>query len=245
MAIIGPNVGSGTGAPGYTTVNRFGVPVGPGGGAGILMPKLKHRFRVVAYNFGSPPNANGLAGVSPTVFTQQVVTAGRPQVQFDNTELHSYNSITYIAQKPKWQTIEMTFRDDITNQITSLVSAQLQSQMNFYTQSAAAAGINYKFSMSIQTLDGTVNTTDQGAGVLESWFLEGCYIETAQYDSLDFSNSEAVMITLTIRYDNATQGDEIVGYSPVSTIGNNSSGNTPTIGGTPPTAAQLGLLAAG
>lgn len=200
------------------TVNRFGVPMPGGTGVGILMPKLKHRFRLLTYGFG-------VTGPTQNTFTQQVVTAGRPNIQFNNTPLHSYNNITYIAQKPEWQTIEITLRDDITNLITSMVSAQVQKQMNHYTQSAAAAGVNYKFSMNIQTLDGTVQGTNTDS-VLESWFLEGCYLEQVAYDSLDYGSSEPVMITLTVRYDNATQGDEDTLLYPSDFTGaNDSSGN--------------------
>ena len=199
------------------TVNRFGVPMPNGTGIGILMPKLKHRFRLLTYGFG-------VIGETQNTFTQQVVTAGRPNIQFNNTPLHSYNNITYIAQKPEWQTIEITLRDDITNLITSMVSAQVQKQKHHYTQSAAAAGVNYKFSMNIDTLDGTVNGTNDS--VLESWFLEGCYLEQVAYDSLDYGSSDAVMITLTVRYDNATQGDEdILPYPSNFTGANDSSGN--------------------
>ena len=214
---IGPNSIDGQ-APGYSTVNSFGVPI-VNTGIGILMPKLKHRFRIITFGFGSTIDTN--------IFTQQVVTAGRPNIQFNNTELHSYNNITYIAQKPQWQTIEITLRDDITNLITTLVSAQVQSQMNHYTQSAAPAGINYKFSMLIQTLDGTVN--GKNGSVLESWFLEGCYLEQVAYDSLDYASSDAVALTLTVRYDNATQGDEAaLAILPSLFFGaNDSSGNSP------------------
>ena len=182
--------------PDLPTVNRYGVPMPGGTGIGILMPKLKHRFRIVTYGFG-------VIGPSQNIFTQQVVTAGRPNINFNNTPLHSYNNITYIAQKPEWQTIEITLRDDITNLVTSMVSAQVQKQMNHYTQSAAAAGVNYKFSMNIDTLDGTVNGTNDS--VLESWFLEGCYLEQVAYDNMDYSASEAVKISISMRFDTVFQ----------------------------------------
>lgn len=192
MAIIPPiNPLSGT-------TTRFGVPNEAGTLPGaILMPKLKHRFRVFA-RFGGD--------INPTDFTRQIVTCGRPQQQYNNTALHSYNNITYIAQKPEWQSIEMTLRDDINNSVSSIVSSQLQRQMNHFTQSAARSHVNYKFTTDLQTLDGTMG--DEGNNVLEEWRLEGCYIEQVQYDSMDYSSSEPVMITLTVRFDNATQGSE-------------------------------------
>ena len=185
------------------TTTRFGVPTILGGAlaGGVLMPKLKHRFRVYAWGFGDGTS-------NPSDFTRQIVTCGRPQQQYNNTALHSYNNITYIAQKPEWQTIEITLRDDINNAVSSAVSGQLQKQMNHFTQSAARSHVNYKFIMYLQTLDGTMG--EEGNNILEQWNLEGCYIEQVQYDSMDYSSSEPVMITLTVRFDNATQGSEIL-----------------------------------
>ena len=180
------------------TLTRFGVPAGFGSNSGtILMPKLKHRFRVAVANFGNSPNTID--------FTRQVATAGRPQIQHNNTPLHSYNNVVYLAQKPEWQTIEITLRDDINNGVSALVSAQLQMQMNHYTQSAARSHMNYKFTTFMQTLDGSMRYP---SNVLEEWMLEGCYLEQVQYDQMDYSSSDPTMITLTVRYDNATQGSE-------------------------------------
>ena len=58
--------------------------------------------------------------------------------------------------------------------------------------------------MELQILDGSMNAFN----TLESWYLEGCYLETVSYDSTDYGSSEPVTITMTIRYDNATQGNE-------------------------------------
>ena len=161
------------------------------------MPKLKHRFRVEVSRFGDSVNI--------VDFTRQVATAGRPQIHHNNTPLHSYNNIAYYANKPEWQSIEITLRDDIRSSVSGLVSAQLQKQMNHYTQSAARAHMDYKFEMRLQTLDGTMSYPNN---VIEEWLLEGCFLDQVQYDQMDYSSSDPVMITLTIRYDNATQGSE-------------------------------------
>lgn len=181
------------------TLTRFGVPTDATGtlNGTTLMPKLKHRFRVVVTNFGD--------SVNTIDFTRQVATAGRPQQSFGNTPLHSYNNITYIAQKPEWSPIEVTLRDDIGNSVSALISAQRQKQMNMYTQSAARSHMNYKFTMLLQTLDGSM---DYPSNVIEEWLLEGCYLENNQYDNGDYSSSDPYMLTISVRYDNATQGDE-------------------------------------
>lgn len=190
------------------TLTRFGVPtqLGPLNGQ-LLMPKLKHRFRVTVANFGNVPNL--------VDFTRQVVSAGRPNIAFNEQAMHSYNNIVYYAEKPQWNSLEISLRDDINNKVSALVSAQLQKQMNHFTQSAAISHTNYKFTMRLQTLDGTMDTFN----TLEDWKLEGCYITTANYGDMDYSSSEAMTIALTIRYDNATQGNEFAESAINSAVG--------------------------
>ena len=174
------------------TLNKFGVPLNPGqNGSGILMPKLKYRFRVKMFGFG-----NGLPAYA---LTRQVESCGRPTSNHENTEIHSYNNVMYIPKKSTWSTIEIKVRDDITSSVSRLVGAQLQKQMNHFDQTSAVAGINFKFNTYIEVLDGG------NVGVLETWFLEGCYLETVAYDGQDYTSSDPVSITLTVRYDNATQ----------------------------------------
>jgi predicted transglutaminase-like cysteine proteinase len=179
------------------TLSKFGVPLQAGtSGIGILMPKLKYRFRVSMQNFG--PIGTALA------LTRQVETCGRPVLNHDMVELHSYNNIVYIPKKPNWSNIEIKVRDDVSNSVSSLVGAQIQKQMNHFDQTSALAGINFKFTTIIEVLDGG-NT-----GVLENWYLEGCYLETVNYDSHDYTSSDPVAITLTVRFDNATQDNTIM-----------------------------------
>lgn len=163
------------------------------------MPKLKHRFRVEALLFGD--------SIVSVDFTRQVATAGRPSIQHNNTPIHSYNNIIYYANKPEWQPLEITLRDDISNGVSALVSSQLQKQMNHFTQTAARSHMDYKFTLRMQTLDGSMSVP---SNVIEEWLVEGCFLDQVQYDQMDYSSSEPVMITLTIRYDNATQGSEPV-----------------------------------
>ena len=186
------------------TLSKFGVPLN-GARTGQFMPKIKHRFRVRVINFG--PIAGGLE------LTQQVVTVDRPNVGFTHQEIHSYNSRMYYAAKPEWQSTNLTVRDDITNSVSKLVGHQVQKQMNFFEQTSAAAGINYKFTTIIEILDGGNET------VFETWTLEGCFLETINYQSLDYSSSDPVEIQLTIKFDNATLADGLFPLVPQLAIG--------------------------
>lgn len=175
-----------------STLQNFGVPLGGGAGrGGILQPKVKHKFRVRVVNFG--PVAGGLE------LTQQVVSVGRPQQQSSAQTLHSYNSIAYYAGKAEWNAISLVVRDDVSNSISRLVGHQDQKQLNHLSQTSSLAGSNYKFQMFIETLDGGDDA------VLETWNLEGCFLESIQWDQFDYSSSDPVLITMSIRYDNAHQ----------------------------------------
>ena len=171
------------------TLSKFGVPL-DGNKLGILHPKQKYRFRVVWNNFGEN---NGLREM-----TQNVMTCTRPKITYEEVKLDSYNSVAWIQGKHSFEPIEIKLRDDITNAVISSVGAQVQKQMNHFEQTSAVAGINYKFSMEIHSLDGTDNEQ------LESWVLEGCWITSAQYGDGDYASNEAQEVTLSIRYDNAT-----------------------------------------
>jgi hypothetical protein len=173
-----------------STLQNFGVPLGGGAGrGGIIQPKVKHKFRVRVINFG--PVAGGIE------LSQQVVSVGRPQAQHASQAVHSFNSIGYYAGKAEWSAISLIVRDDVTNSIQRLVGHQEQKQMNHFQQTSALAGSNYKFQMFIETLDGGDDV------VLESWFLEGCFLESIEWDTFDYSSSDAMQITMSIRYDNA------------------------------------------
>lgn len=170
-------------------LSKFGIPL-DGSKLGILHPKQKYRFRVVWQNFGEN---NGLREM-----TQNVVTVSRPKITYNEVELHSYNSVAWIQGKHTFDPIEITLRDDITNSVISSVGAQVQKQMNHFEQTSAVAGINYKFSMEIHALDGTDNEQ------LESWVLDGCWITNAAYGDGDYASGDAQVVTLSIRFDNAT-----------------------------------------
>lgn len=191
-----------------SSLSKLSVPV-DGANQALLMPKLQYRFRVQFINFGvtSPP----------TELTKQVVDVTRPQLTFESMEIPVYNSKVYLAGKHTWNPITITLREDITNEVQRRVGEQLQKQFDFMEQSAARSGADYKFQTLIEILDG--GNGAQGATVLETWDLAGCFITEANYNTLAYANNEPVTVTLNIQYDNATQLTEGVGISIGATNG--------------------------
>ena len=189
-----------------------------GGNQGLLMPKLQFRFRVNFLSFGI---GNTLE------LTKQVIDCARPQVQFDEVTIPIYNSTMYLAGKAKWQTLSVNVRDDAQGNVSKLVGQQLQKQMDFVEQASAATGQDYKFQMNIEILDGGNGTV--APVVLETWELYGCFLQAANYQTLNYGTNDPVTIALTVRFDNAIQSPltsgvgtnvgRILGGSSVTGIG--------------------------
>ena len=129
------------------TKNKFGVPFESDSGSGILMPKLKFRFRVTfTDNFGE--SGRGLE------LTQNVVNVTRPKVAYEEVVIDSYNSRVYVAGKHAWEPITVVLRDDIRGTVTKQVGAQNMKQLNHFEQKSPIAGSDYKFDMTMSILDG-------------------------------------------------------------------------------------------
>ena len=162
---------------------------------GLLMPKLKYRFRVIFENFGvSTPR---------TELTKQVIDFKRPTLTFDNIEIPIYNSTLHLAGKAKWAETACNLRDDASGAVSKLVGEQLQKQMDFLEMASAASGIDYKFTTRFEVLDGG----NGGATpvVLETWELYGCYLKSVDYGNMAYAESAPAQIAMTIVFDNANQ----------------------------------------
>jgi hypothetical protein len=167
-----------------------------GGNQGLLMPKLQFRFRVTFLNFGVD-TVNGLQ------LTKQVIDCSRPQVTFPDIVLPVYNSTLYLAGKYSWSPMTVNVRDDASGTVSKAVGQQLQKQLDFVEQASAATGQDYKFQTNIEILDGGNGAV--APVVLETWELYGCFLQTANYNNLNYGTSDVVTIGLTLRYDNAIQ----------------------------------------
>jgi len=162
---------------------------------GLLMPKLKYRFRVIFENFG--------VATPRTELTKQVMDFTRPKVGFEEIPVPIYNSTLYLAGKYTWETVACNLRDDASGQVARLVGEQLQKQLDFMEQASAASGIDYKFTTKFEVLDGGNGVATPN--VLETWELYGCYLTNVDYGDANYGTSEPMTIALTLRYDNAVQ----------------------------------------
>lgn len=181
-----------------SSLSRFTVPLSTNQSAsaqGLLMPKLKWRFRVSFENFGvSQPT---------TELTKQVIDFTRPKASFEPVEVPIYNSRVYYAGKPTWETVTCNLRDDAGGEVARRVGEQMQKQFDFMEQASASSGIDYKFITRFEVLDGGNGASEPT--ILETWEMYGCFISNVDYGDANYGSNDPMTIALTIRYDNAIQ----------------------------------------
>lgn len=179
-----------------------------GNGGEILHPQMKNKWRLTF---------NGIGGVLDSqALTFQAITCDRPKLSFEKVTLDRYNSRAYIAGKHQFDPINVTFEADIGGNVSSVIRSQLERQQRIIGMAAAPrlptalAGQDYKFSITQEILDGD-------ATPIEVWYIEGAWIENADFTDLDYSASETIKIQLAIAYDHARQ--EILGLPGRATGG--------------------------
>ena len=180
------------------SLSKFTVPLSNSQSAdaqGLLMPKLKYRFRANFINFG--------VSTPTTEMTKQVVDIKRPNVNFNPITIDVYNSKVFLQGKPEWQETTVNLRDDSTGSVSRLVGEQIQKQFDFLEQASAISGINYKFQLTFEVLDGGNGNTMPN--VLEAWELDGCFLSSVDYGDMAYQSNDAAQIALNIKFDNAVQ----------------------------------------
>jgi hypothetical protein len=180
------------------SLNKFTVPLATNQSAsaqGLLMPKLKYRFRAVFENFG--------VSTDRVELTKQVDSISRPNLNMNPFTIDVYNSKVNLVGKPTWEAVSVTLRDDAGGNVSKLVGEQIQKQFDFAEQSSAASGIDYKFVLKFEMLDGG-NGANQ-PNILETWELYGALLATVNYGDMSYGENTPATIQLSVMYDNAIQ----------------------------------------
>lgn len=105
--------------------------------------------------------------------------------------------------RTEWQESTINLRDDATGAVSKLVGEQVQKQYDFLEQASAPTGIDYKFQLLYEMLDGGNGATT--VNVLEAWELDGCFLSSVDWGDMNYSTNDPVQIALTIKFDNAIQ----------------------------------------
>lgn len=193
-----------------STINDFGI---PNVGTGILEPMRKNLWRVTFANMGG--------GTDSQPLSMQAVTITRPKLTHDKVTLHRYNSVSHVAGKHQFESVNLVVESDVKGTAATVIQAQLQKQQWLIGAEGqwlakAGEGSLYKFVTYLEMLDG--NKT-----VIERWTLEGCWLESVEWGDLDYSTGEQVKISMTISIDHARQS--IGGYDQGPGVATGGAGN--------------------
>tara|TARA_Y100000593_G_scaffold68822_1_gene126417 strand:+ start:414 stop:902 length:489 start_codon:yes stop_codon:yes gene_type:complete len=142
-------------------------------------PKMKNRFIM---------NIDGIPAYT-------IKTATRPQVQFDEVELHHMNVRRYLKGKAAWQPMTITMYDPIVPSAAQAVMEWVRLGHESVTGRDGYSDF-YKKDINFQVL-GPVGD------IVEEWTCKGSFIQDAQFGDLSFEDSTPAEITLTIRFDYA------------------------------------------
>lgn len=122
-----------------------------------------------------------------------VMSASRPTVTINSTEVAFLNTSTFVAGRFNWDTIDVTFRDPIGPSASQALMEWIRLCAESVTgRMGYAAG--YKKDIDLELLD------PPGA-VVQKWRLEGVFITSANFGSLSYDDDAIADITCTLRPD--------------------------------------------
>ena len=145
-------------------------------------------------------------------------TAQRPKLSFEETEVHRINGSIFLAGKPKFESLQVVFYDNLRGQgysASDIVERwrELIYQPNQGDAFGAASnykGFGYLHMLAPVQLDptadaGTPNADPISAGgsIEQTWLYQGLFPQNIDYSDVDYSSSEVQEVTVTFRYDRA------------------------------------------
>ena len=105
------------------------------------------------------------------------------------------NVTKYVKGKGRWQTLQITLYDPI---VPSAASEVIEWIRLHHESATGRDGYQDFYKKNV-----TFNLLGPVGDIIEKWTLYGTYIQDAAFGDLDFTSSDPVEITLTLRYDYA------------------------------------------
>lgn len=124
-----------------------------------------------------------------------VKTANRPQITFEEIELNHINVKRYLKGKGTWEPLEITLYDPIVPSGAQSVNEWIRLH---HESATGVDGYSSEYKKDI-----TFNVLSPNGERVEQWVLKGAFIQTANFNTLDYASNEVVDINLTLQYDYA------------------------------------------
>ncbi len=122
-------------------------------------------------------------------------TAQRPNIVFDETVIDYINVKRYVAGKATWQPITITTQDPI---VPSAAQKVMEWVRLCFENTTGRMGYTqfYKKEINLKLLDPV-------GAVVENFRIQGAWAQEVNFGDLDYSTSDNVEISVTIRFDQA------------------------------------------
>ncbi len=122
-----------------------------------------------------------------------VESTSRPKITVGATEIQFLNTSTFVAGRFNWEPLNVTFRDPIGPSASQALMEWVRLCAESVTgRMGYAAG--YKKNVDLELLDPT-------GVVVEKWILEGTFLTSADFGSLDYKSDAIANITASMRMD--------------------------------------------
>jgi len=130
-------------------------------------------------------------------------TSNQPHIAFGEVETHRLNERFYIAGKPTWDPLEMTFYDFIQGpdsvghilwEWSSSVYNPVTGQFFFKTQYSTSA---------------TLAMLDPSGGVVRVWNLFYIWPQSVNWNELSAEEEAVVDVNVSFRFDYAVKGTDV------------------------------------
>jgi hypothetical protein len=131
----------------------------------------------------------GLSSTGPLV----AKTCELPRFSIETQVVNAYNHKTIVQTKMNYEPITMTFYDQTNNVAESLIWGFVKGQFDPSDASKKPSTKSLTVKITMKNLSGD--------GPDKVYTLSNAYIVDAQHDTLDYSTSDPVLWTLTLRYE--------------------------------------------
>ena len=176
--------------------------------------------------------SNAYAGNAAMSLRVNCSKAARPKITFEDTEVKRLNGSIYLAGKPKFETMTVSFYDAL--KMRSANGAQAAEGLDTSAPStsdilegwreliyqpnrgdAFGSAANYKGFAYLHMLepmllesvaddtDPDFTVADPGASITQSWLIQGVFPQAIDYGELDYGSSDVQEVSVTLRYDRA------------------------------------------
>jgi len=132
-------------------------------------------------------------------------TAQRPTVTFNTTEYQRLNERFWVAGKPTWSDLAMSFFDYINMASTGVSASQILYNWANSIYSPITGGMGFKKDYSTT---GTLALLDPAGGIAQVWNLFYVWPSSVNYGDLSADDDGLCEVSVTFKYDYAVKATE-------------------------------------